>query len=35
MHFFQALWIVLAGGMALLLPGAAWQAWLPLKDRDF
>lgn len=35
MQYFQALWIVFAGGAALLLPGAAWQAWFPLKDRDF
>jgi hypothetical protein len=35
MQFFQGLWIVLAGGVALLLPGAAWQAWFPLKEDDF
>ncbi len=31
----NSLWIVLAGGVVLALPGLAWQAWFPRRDNDF
>ncbi len=35
MQFIQSLWLVIAAGIVLLLPGAAFLAWSPLKNRDF
>ena len=30
----ETLWYLLAGGMVLCLPGIAWWAWFPEKDKD-
>jgi len=34
LEILQSIWILIAAGIVLIVPGLAWQAWFPLPGRD-